>query len=82
MSNKKPELSFDYFGSSGRFVSHSRKPVQLLDPTLPPFQRLTAFFLSLGEADHLPPSSAEVKNEWSCAYISPYASLAWDYINQ
>jgi hypothetical protein len=39
--------------------------------------------LSLGvkrqgrEADHLPPSSAEVKNEWSCTSTPQYAFMAW-----
>jgi len=39
--------------------------------------------LSLGikrpgyEADHSPPSSAEVKNAWSCISTSQYALMAW-----
>jgi hypothetical protein len=29
------------------------------------------------EADHLPPSSAEVKNAWSYASIPQYSFMAW-----
>ena len=78
--NKKGDVSIDYSGRSERFVSHPRNPEQLLDPTLPLCQRVTRFFLPMGENDHIPPSSAEVKNEWSCAYISLYAFLGWDLV--
>jgi len=33
-------------------------------------------------ADHSPPSSAEVNNEWSCTSTSQYASMAWCLIKQ
>jgi hypothetical protein len=29
------------------------------------------------EADHRPPSSAEVKNEWNYTFSSPYVFVAW-----
>jgi hypothetical protein len=29
------------------------------------------------EIDHLPPSSAKVKNEWSHVSATPYASVVW-----
>jgi hypothetical protein len=29
------------------------------------------------EADHSPPSSAEVKNAWSCTYIATYVVMSW-----
>jgi len=29
------------------------------------------------EADHSPPSSAEVKNAWSCTSTPPYVFTAW-----
>jgi hypothetical protein len=29
------------------------------------------------EADHSPPSGAEVKNAWSCTSTSPYVFMAW-----
>jgi len=29
------------------------------------------------EADHSPPSSAEVKNSWSYTYTFPYVFVAW-----
>jgi hypothetical protein len=29
------------------------------------------------KADHLPPSSAEVKNAWSCTSIPQYVFMAW-----
>jgi len=34
------------------------------------------------EADHSPPSSAEVKNAWSCASTPPYMFMAWCLIRQ
>ena len=30
-----------------------------------------------GDADHLPPSGAEVNNDWNCTYILPYAFMVW-----
>jgi hypothetical protein len=33
------------------------------------------------EADHSPPSSAEVKNEWGYTITSPYVFMAWYLIN-
>jgi hypothetical protein len=53
-----------------------------LGPTQPPIHRVPES-LSVGvkrpgrEADHLPPSSAEVKNAWSYTSPPPYASMAW-----
>jgi hypothetical protein len=50
-------------------------------PTQPPIQWVPGF-LSLGikwsrhEADHSPPSSAEVKNEWSYTSSPQYAFMA------
>jgi hypothetical protein len=32
------------------------------------------------EADHSPPSSAEVKNVWSRAFTLPYALMAWHLV--
>jgi hypothetical protein len=52
------------------------------DPTLPPIQWV-AGSLSLGvkwsrrEADHPPPSSAEVKNAWSYTSTPQYILMAW-----
>jgi hypothetical protein len=53
-----------------------------LGPTKPPIQWITGSF-SLGvkrpgrEADHSPPSSAEVKNVWSYTNTPQYAFMAW-----
>jgi hypothetical protein len=54
----------------------------VLGPTQPPIQWVPGtLFLGLKrsgrEADHLPPSSAEVKNTWSYASTPQYAFLAW-----
>jgi hypothetical protein len=54
----------------------------VLGPTELPIQWVPGA-LSLGvkrpgcEADHSPPSSAEVKNAWSCTSTPQYASMAW-----
>jgi len=53
-----------------------------LGPTQPPIQWKQGA-LSLGikrprcEADHSPPSSAELKNEWSYTSIPQYVFIAW-----
>jgi hypothetical protein len=61
------------------FTTASRTAVKL---TQPPIQWATGA-LSLGikppgrEADHSPPSSAEVKNAWSYTSIPQYAFMVW-----
>jgi hypothetical protein len=61
------------------FTTASR---QALGPTQPPIQWVPGA-LSLGvkrpgrEADHSPPSSAEVKNAWSYTSTPQYAFMAW-----
>jgi hypothetical protein len=53
-----------------------------LGPTQSPIQWVTGA-LSLGvkrpgrEADHSPPSSAEVKNAWSYTFTPPYVFMKW-----
>jgi hypothetical protein len=53
-----------------------------LGPTQPPIQWVLEV-LSLGvkrperEADHSPPSSAEVNNAWSYTSTPPYVFMAW-----
>jgi hypothetical protein len=60
-------------------LSKATRPV--LGPTQPLIQR-TAGALSQGvklpgrKGDHSPPSSAEVKNEWSYNFTYPYAFMA------
>jgi hypothetical protein len=45
--------------------------------------RMVPWGFSLGvnrpwrEADHSPPSSAKVNNEWSCTSSPPYVFMAW-----
>jgi hypothetical protein len=51
-----------------------------LGPTQPPLQcvmgALSLRMRQLGcEADHSPPSSAEVKNDWSYTYTLPYVLM-------
>jgi hypothetical protein len=55
-------------------------------PALGPTQAASEWLLgalSLGvkrpghEAEHSPPSSAKVKNEWNCTSITPYIFMAW-----
>jgi hypothetical protein len=58
----------------------------LLGPTLPPIQWVPGD-LSPGvnrpgrEADHSPPTSAEVKNKWIYTSTPPYAFMSWCLIN-
>jgi hypothetical protein len=73
-----------------KFCTHSVSGIFLfttasrtaLEPTQPPIQQVLGD-PSLGvkwpgrEVDHSPPSSAEVKNEWSCTSTPPYAFMAW-----
>jgi hypothetical protein len=66
-------VTFEMFGSSCSFL---HIPVITSGPTQPPIQLVTGA-LSLGvkrparEADHLPPSSAEVKNAWNYTSTPP-----------
>jgi hypothetical protein len=56
-------------------------------PTQPPIQWVPGA-ISLGvkrpvrEADHTPPSSAEVKNAWSYTSSPQYAFMAWCSVKQ
>jgi len=34
------------------------------------------------EADHLPPSSAEVKNTWSYTSTTPYVFMVWYFVKR
>jgi hypothetical protein len=52
-------------------ISSASRP--LLGPTQPRPER---------EADHLPPSNAEVKNAWSYTSTLPYVFMAWCLIKQ
>jgi hypothetical protein len=57
-----------------------------LGPTQPPIKWVRRA-LSLGvkrperEADHSPPSSAEVKNSWSYTATAQYVFMAWCLVN-
>jgi hypothetical protein len=51
------------------FFTTSSRPA--LGPTKPPIQWAPGVKRPGGEADHSPPSSAEVKNEWSCISTPP-----------
>jgi hypothetical protein len=74
-------LGFDFRWGLGifLFITASRTA---LGPTQPPIQWVPGT-LSLGikrpgrEADHSPPSSAEVKNAWSCTSTPQYAFMPW-----
>jgi hypothetical protein len=64
----------------GIFLFTASRPC--MGPTQPPIQWVPGV-LSLGvsrpgcEADHSPPSSAEVKNAWSYNFTPQYAFMAW-----
>jgi hypothetical protein len=68
-------------GSGWEFFSSPPRQEWLWGPTQPPIQWVPGA-LSLGvkrpgrEADHPPPSSAEVKNEWSYTSTPQYALMA------
>jgi hypothetical protein len=65
-----------FAGSSREFFSSPQSPDQL-GPTQPPIQRLLGVKQSGCEADHSPPSSAEVKNAWKYTSTLPYVLMAW-----
>jgi hypothetical protein len=74
-------LGFDSQWGPGIFLftSASRRA---LGPTRPPIQwvpgALSLEVKRLGrEADHSPPSSAEVKNAWSYTFTPQYVFMAW-----
>jgi hypothetical protein len=76
----RPRVQSSSPGKGKNFLpSTSSRPV--LGPTQPPVQWETRA-LSLGvkrprrEADHLPPSSTEVKNTWIYISTSPYVFVA------
>jgi hypothetical protein len=53
-----------------------------LGPIQPPIQRVPGTLFPEvkrrgREADHSPPSSVEVTNEWSYTSINPYVFMAW-----
>jgi hypothetical protein len=48
-----------------------------LGPIQPPIKWVPVIKRPEREADHSPPSTAEVKNEWSCSSTPPYAFVAW-----
>jgi hypothetical protein len=52
----------------------SRMPIPLLRPTQCPNQWMPKQLQC--KADHLPPSSAKVKNEWSYTFTPLYAFMA------
>jgi hypothetical protein len=68
-------------GGGWEFFSSPLRP-QALGPTQPPIQWVPVA-LSLvvkwpeREADHSPPSSAEVKNAWRYTYTPQYVFMEW-----
>jgi hypothetical protein len=82
----------DYRGSEIRFpagtgnLSLHNRVQTVLGPT-PPHIQWKPGALSLGikqpvrEADHLPPSSAKVKNAWSYNSTPKYVFMAWCLVN-
>jgi hypothetical protein len=72
---------FRFSAGAGIFSLHHR-----LGPTQPPIQWVQgAFYLGVKrpghEADHSLPSSAEVKNAWSCTSTPQYVFMAWCLVN-
>jgi hypothetical protein len=74
-------LLFRFLSGLGIFLFTTASRTAL-GPTQPPIQWVPGA-LSLGvkrpghEADHSPPSSAEVKDEWSCTSTLLYVFMAW-----
>jgi len=48
-----------------------------LGPIQPPLQWVSGIKRPESEADHLPPSSTEIKNAWSYISTRPYVFMAW-----
>jgi hypothetical protein len=75
-------LDTSYMCRQGLGIFSSPSPDQLWDPPKPPIQFVPGA-LSLEvkwpgcEADHSPPSSADVKNAWSYTSSPQYAFMAW-----
>jgi hypothetical protein len=67
-----PQLWTDEGGQGGDVLCTISAPA-LEDP---PGRRNMELFPGR-EIDHSPPSSVEVKNEWSYASVPPYAFMAW-----
>jgi hypothetical protein len=74
-------LGFDSQRGLGIFLFTTTSRIAV-GPTQPHIQWVPGA-LALGvkrpgnEADHSPPSSAEVKNEWSCTSTPQYVFMAW-----
>jgi hypothetical protein len=77
-------LGFDCRRGLGIFLFTTASRTAL-EPTQPPIQWVPGA-ISLGvkrpgrEADHLPPSSAEVKSTWSYTSTPQYAFMAWSLV--
>jgi hypothetical protein len=68
---------FDFRQRQGRyFILFATESGPALEPTQPPVQRVQVLFTSGREADHSPPSSAEVKNVWRRTFTPPYVFIA------
>jgi len=69
------------FGNDSRFVSSPKRPYRLWGPhtnQLNLYQRsFRVLKRSERDGDHSPPSSAEVKNEWSYTSTSPIIFMTW-----
>jgi hypothetical protein len=78
-------LGFDSRRGLGIFLFTTAMSRTALGLTQPPIQWVSGA-LSLGvkrpwrEADHSPPSSAEVKNAWSYTSTPQYAFMAWCFV--
>jgi hypothetical protein len=77
----RPEFWDSIPGAGGEFSLHTASRL-VLRPAQPPIQRVPGA-LSLVvkrpeiEANHSPPSSAEVNNAWSCTSTPQYVFMAW-----
>jgi hypothetical protein len=70
-----------FLAGAGNFFLFTTMSRMALRPTKPPIQWVMSSFPVVKqpghEADHSPPSSAEVKNAWSYTSNPQYVSMAW-----
>jgi hypothetical protein len=70
--DSREEQGFPFSTASRPALGHTSPPIQLVPRTFSPRVNQKE-----RETDHSPPSSAEVKNAWSCTSTQPYVFIAW-----
>lgn len=69
------------FPAGTRDFSLSEATILALGPTQPSFQWVLGIKQLRHEADHPSPSSAEIKNRWSCTSTPMYIFVVWSRTN-